>query len=65
MPTGPHVTSDVTDLITKLLVKNPLGRLGSEKPEDLLSHPLFRDVEMDKTYEHEPALHPKQKVRSK
>jgi len=30
MPDGPHVTDDVRNFISKLLVKNPDARLGAD-----------------------------------
>jgi serine/threonine protein kinase len=36
MPEGPHLTTEVKDLISQLLVKDPTKRLGSDNIEKLL-----------------------------
>lgn len=47
MPTGEHVTEEVTDLIDKLMVSEPENRLGAEKIDELLAHPFFEGIKFD------------------
>jgi hypothetical protein len=45
LPNGDHVTPEVNDIICRLLVREPSKRLGASKIEDLLEHPLFKNVD--------------------
>jgi len=43
------MSDDAKDLITKLLIKNPKDRLGSEGDvEEVLKHPWFSDIDFEK-----------------
>lgn len=44
MPKGPNITPEILDLISKLLVKDPSQRLGADKIQNLIAHPVFKDV---------------------
>jgi len=61
MPQGAHVTPEICDLIDKLLVFDPTKRLGAVNINDLLNHPVFKGVDLDRIYEEEPPLLPRQK----
>lgn len=61
MPIGPHVTPEIKELISQLLVVDPKKRLGSENIKSLLESPLFSVIDLDSTYEIEPDLQPRQK----
>lgn len=65
MPDGPHVTPEVLDLISRLLVKNPSERLGASSIKDLLEHPLFKGKNVENVFDEEPNLQPRQKKLSK
>ena len=61
MPEGKHVTPQICDLIERLLVKEPTERLGAQRLQDLLDHPVFYGTNLDFTYDEEPALAARQK----
>lgn len=65
MPDSPHLTPEVSDLISKLLVKEPNSRLGAKKIHDLIEHPLFKSLDLDTVYDEEPNLHPRIKKLNK
>lgn len=59
MPDGKHVTPAICDLISKLLVKEPSERLGAQRLQDLLDHPVFEGTKIEFAYDAEPALAPR------
>ena len=52
------------DLISKLLVINPLERLGAIEMEHLKQHPFFEGVDFSCIYSEDPPLQEKQKKLS-
>jgi serine/threonine protein kinase len=44
-PTDTEVSPEFVDLITKLLDRSPISRLGHKSIDDILSHPWFEDVD--------------------
>lgn len=56
MPEGPHVTSEVKDLIRRLLVLNQDSRLGAQNFEELMRHPYFKDQDFTSLYLRQPPL---------
>lgn len=58
MPTGPHVTPEICDLISKLFVKDPTLRLGAQNIDDLLNHDVFKGTDFESAYDTEPPLRP-------
>lgn len=60
----PYFSTDATDLLTKLLERNPDERLGSQLDADeIRAHPFFSDMEWDKiaTMTHKTVYKPKVK----
>ena len=39
------ISDDAIDLITRLLKKNPINRLGYEDEKDIFCHPWFDDID--------------------
>lgn len=65
MPKGEQVTPVVTDLISKLLVREPSDRLGEDDIEKLLAHPFFNGVNFDTLWDEEAPLDPRLKRLNK
>jgi len=53
------------DLIRKLLVKDPVSRLGANNIELLKAHPFFEGIDFSTIYEQEAPLLPKHKRMGK
>ena len=65
MPPNKDMPEEAVDLIKKLLVKNPLERLGaSTKPgytyDDLKQHKFFRGLNVDNLFNEKPPETPEE-----
>lgn len=48
-----YLSKDAIDIISKLLEKDPLKRLGREGVEEIKEHPFFDDIDWDRMYNKE------------
>ena len=65
LPKGQHVTAEVTDLIQKLLVREPMERLGAAQISSLKQHSFFQNVCFEKLWDKDADLPPRLKKLSK
>eukprot|EP01025_Chloroclados_australasicus_P021632 TRINITY_DN22702_c1_g1_i3.p1 TRINITY_DN22702_c1_g1~~TRINITY_DN22702_c1_g1_i3.p1 ORF type:complete len:783 (-),score=85.28 TRINITY_DN22702_c1_g1_i3:1249-3432(-) len=64
-PQRPHISMECRDLIEKLLVKDPLRRLGTEfGAEEIKAHPFFKGISWALVRNQTPPLIPKTGYRS-
>ena len=56
MPDSTDLNWETKDLISKLLVKEPLKRLGATDISELLNHPFFSDLNFNDLYSIEAPL---------
>jgi serine/threonine-protein kinase RIM15 len=59
LPKADDLSETASDLIQKLLVKDPTKRLGVASFEDLLVHPFFEGFNFDKCYDGVAPLPPR------
>ena len=56
LPDSPQLTEEASDLIQRLLVKDPRKRIGVLDFQELIDHPFFEDFEFDTCYDIEAPL---------
>jgi len=56
MPDSTDLNWETKDLISKLLVKEPLKRLGATDISELMNHPFFSDLNFNDLYSSEAPL---------